>query len=162
MIICVICYSPFIISFIRSDIAHHNNPYLKELKIPDGWKLYSLLDIWGEPIEVAEEEVNSNYIKYTLKFDGFSVIMNKYDYLKNKDKSPAFDCIKIWNKKYRFTTANIGVGSEKEDIMNYYKNNDSIKDLPKSKIGYIVDGYWIYFDIDDSDKIEEITITYGL
>lgn len=158
----VVCYPHMIISNIRLEMNYYKNPYLRELKIPSNWKLYALIDTWGEPIEIMEEEINSSYIDYTLKFDGFSVDMNKYDYIKNKDKAPAFERVIIWSEKYRFTEKNIGVGSGKEDIINYYKDSKLIKDLPENQIGYIIDDYWIYFYIDNNDKIEEIRLTRGL
>lgn len=157
----LICVFIFITPFLSMNIKHYSNPYLRELKIPVDWKISSLEERWGKPIDIVEKEINTYYISYEYKFDGFKVLMNKLDFNKNKDET-RFTCVIIDDDKYKFTLKNIGVGTKKSEIIKYYNGEDIIKDLPENLCGYIIDGYWIYFIFDNKDCVKEIRITYGL
>lgn len=161
IVICLIIFSfSFGFSSIKVIINHYKNPYLKELKIPLDWKISSIIDVYGEPISMVEYNDN-NYCGYTYKYDGFSLSINKQEYDNNK-KNARFNCIIIYGRQYKFTKKNIGMGTKCDEIVSYYKDNKSIKDLTKDKIGYIIDGYWIYFTFDSNKCLNEIRITYGL
>lgn len=160
-----LCITIFIfssgLSAIKVAINHYKNPYLIELKIPLDWKISSLINIYGDPIKITNNE-NSDYNNYIYEYDGFSLIINKADLDKNSNNA-RFDCIKITGKQYKFTKKNIVIGrTKRSDILNYYKYAKPIKDLSKGEIGFIVDGYWMYFIFDENDYLKEILITYGL
>lgn len=149
------------LSAVKVIINHYKNPYLNELKIPLDWKISSLVNIYGNPIKSTKNE-NEGYNNYIYEYDGFSLIINEAD-LDKDNNSVRFDCIKITGNQYNFTKQNIVIGrTKRSDLLNYYKYAKPIKDLSKDEIGFIIDGYWMYFIFDENDCLKEILITYGL
>lgn len=162
ILVCVaIIFIGIYFSAIKVIINHYQNPYLCKLKIPVDWKVSSLEKKYGKPIEIVEKELSPYYIAYEYRYNGFAVLINKLNFNKNKDET-RFDCIIINDDKYQFTSSKLGVGTKKTDVLNFYMENDFIKDLPQNECGYVIDGYWIYFIFDDNDYVKEIRITYGL
>lgn len=94
-----------------------------------------------------------------VRQDGYDIFLYQ-----NKNSNSLYHCsfmrIEIYDNKYKFENDKIAVGTDKETVSNVYKKYTTIKDLPEYQMGYIIDGLWIRFEL-DNNVVNKIIIYFG-
>lgn len=107
----------------------------------------------------SEDIVELDLDMLQLKQDGYDIFFHKND--DNAKYNYSFMRIEVYDPKYKFDDEKIFVGVSKDLVVDTYSSYPEIKDLPSNRIGYIVDGMWINFELDTSNMIDKIIIYYG-
>ncbi|MCC8014236.1 MAG: hypothetical protein LIO87_03490 [Eubacterium sp.] len=151
----------FVVITAYTNISNQRS-YVSVLKIPDVWKLKAVKQNWDEPVDVTTEELSESYRLMKLDYDGFYITVNENEYDRHGDDAVVNSFV-VYSDKYRFTNKKIGVGSPKEDIVDLYLGKyTEISGLSSNECGYIIGRYWVYFDFDNNDTVEKISITDGI
>ncbi|WP_308698902.1 hypothetical protein [uncultured Thomasclavelia sp.] len=141
---------------------NEGNSYLNDLKISSDLKLSSIEKVYGRPISIKDygEQL------YIIDYGSFSVLVLKdvYETHNGIDGDTRFYSLIFTDSEYIFSKGKPKIGSTKDYVMSYYRDELTIKDIPpeENEFGYVIGSYYIYFKFNDENIITEIHISFGL
>lgn len=146
---------------IRRTEDKYGNAYIKDLKISSDLKLSSIEKVYGKPISMQ----SCGDMFYDIDYGSFIARVEKSIYIEHNgsDGDARFRALILTDPKLKFSDRKPGIGSTKDYVMKYYKDELTIKDIPEdNEFGYVINSYYIYFTVNDEDIVTRIHISSGL
>lgn len=98
------------------------------------------------------EEYMDDLGRNILRYEGYEYISDHYPYL---------DIVIITDQKYKISLFRVGIGSSKKNVQRVYRYCQKILDLPSNKIGFIDNGVWVEFSLDENECVTKIEFYRG-
>jgi len=156
----------FILYVFGNTFKTYIGNYFAAVELPKGRSYNSVVEIYGEPLNIIPFEDNNNY--FTAQYDGIEFVFTG-DYV---------SAVRIYSSDYQFGKKKIGVGSTRKEVKNAYNGrlykmaktinrflfsdrptlNGQISERPDGGFT-VIDGItWVEFHFDGGDKVNKMVI----